>query len=147
MQNEFMNIAIEEAKKANASGEVPVGAVLVMDGKAVAKCHNLVEAKGVSTAHAELLAINEASEKLGLRSLSGASLYVTLEPCPMCAGAIINSRISSLYFGAYDPAFGAFGGKFDLSQEGISPNLKVYGGICEEECSSLLTEFFKNLRA
>ena len=142
MQNEFMLLAIEEAKKANASGEVPVGAVLVMDGKAVAKCHNLVETKGLSTAHAEMLAINEASEKLGVRSLSGASLYVTLEPCPMCAGAIINSRIDRVVYGAADKKGGAAGSLINLFAVGFNHTPKLNFGVMEQECSEILTKFF-----
>lgn len=147
MINPFMALAIKEAWAAYNEGEVPVGAVIVQNGAVIAFAHNLREAKNQATAHAELLAIQEACTKLSSWRLDDCDLYVTLEPCPMCAGAIINARIRSVYFGAYDAKGGACGSVVDLLRKGSfnhSPTL--YSGIMEDACEEPLKEFFKKLR-
>ena len=137
-----MQCAVETAKKALALSEVPVGAVIVLRGKILASSHNLTRTNCDVTAHAEILAIREAAKKLGDWRLSQCDLYVTLEPCMMCMGAIINSRISRLYFGAFDKDFG-----FALSNRFTLPhNVEIYGGICEDECQKLVTDFFESRR-
>jgi len=141
--NPFMQEALNEAKKAASLGEVPVGAVLVKDKKIIFRAHNQTEAFENPLAHAELLVLHEALSQPQYRRLTGCSLYVTLEPCPMCTGAILLARPDRVYFGAYDLAAGACGGKTDLLS---SSSIEVYGGIMEQECSELLTDFFKNLR-
>lgn len=143
MNNQFMQEALYEAKKAAEAGEIPVGAVIVQNGEVIARGHNLTVEKDNILAHAEFLVIEDALHKLSKRRLSGCSLYVTLEPCAMCAGAILLARPDRVYFGAYDAAAGACGGKHDvLSGSGI----EVYGGIMEAECSHILQCFFKDLR-
>ncbi len=141
--NPFMQEALIEAKKAASLGEVPVGAVLVKDKEIIFRAHNQTEALENPLAHAELLVLKQALSLPAYRRLTGCSLYVTLEPCPMCAGAILLARPDRVYFGAYDLAAGACGGKTDLLA--TSP-IEVYGGIMEQECSELLTGFFKKLR-
>ena len=139
----FMSRAIELAKL--ATGEVAVGAVLVKDGKIIAEAHNQKEQNKDVTSHAEVLAIRDAEQKLGNWRLDDCDLYVTLEPCPMCAWAIINSRIKNVYFGSYDLNYGALGSKIDLRKLANS-KLNVYGGIMEEECDKVLSECFEGLR-
>lgn len=139
----FMSRAIELAKL--ATGEVAVGAVLVKDGKIIAESHNKKEQNKDVTSHAEILAIRDAEQKLGNWRLDDCDLYVTLEPCPMCAWAIINSRIKNVYFGSYDLNYGALGSKIDLRKIANS-KLNVYGGIMEEECDKVLSECFEGLR-
>lgn len=138
-----MKRAIEYAKK--AEGEIPVGAVIVQNGVIVASAFNQKEAQNDVTAHAEILAIREAEQKLGRWRLDDCEMYVTLEPCPMCAWAIINSRIKALYFGSYDLNYGALGSKLDLRKIANS-KLKVFGGIMEDECDNILKEYFEKLR-
>ena len=143
----YMNMALEEAKKARELQEVPIGAVVVVDGEAIAKGYNLRETRQSSVAHAELLAITEACKVLGTWRLEEATLYVTLEPCPMCAGAIINSRIKRVVFGAYDPKAGCAGTFMNLLQdERFNHQSEVTSGVLHEECGSILTAFFKELR-
>lgn len=143
MDNQFMQEALAEAQKAAKKGEIPVGAILVKDGQIVARGHNLTIEKDDVLAHAECIVIEEGLKALSSRRLSGCSLYVTLEPCPMCAGAILLTRPDRVYFGAYDAAAGACGGKHDvLTGSGI----EVYGGIMEMACSEVLKTFFKELR-
>ena len=143
----FMALALEEAEKAAALGETPVGAVIVWDGeRVVARAHNLREAEKRAAAHAELLAIEEANRTLGGWRLHRATLYVTLEPCPMCAGAIINARIPRVYYGARDSAMGACGGVLNLFMEDFPNRPALVGGILEEECRKVLAEFFQALR-
>ena len=139
----FMSRAIELAKL--ATGEVAVGAVLVKNGKIIAEAHNKKEQNNDVTSHAEILAIRDAEQKLGNWRLDDCDLYVTLEPCPMCAWAIINSRIKNVYFGSYDLNYGALGSKIDLRKLANS-KLNVYGGIMEEECDKVLSECFEGLR-
>ena len=133
-----MRRAIDLAKKAN--GEIPVGAIIVKDGEILAETFNQKEVLNDVTAHAEILAIREAEKKLGRWRLDDCEMYVTLEPCPMCAWAIINSRIKTVYFGAYDHNYGALGSAIDLRKLANS-KLKVYGGIMEKECTEVLDEF------
>ena len=138
--NKFMELAISEAKKSGA--DVPVGAVIVKDNEVIAVSHNRKEELNDVTAHAEILAIKEASQKLNNWRLDGAKLFVTLEPCPMCASVIINSRISEIYFGASDNLYGALGSAIDLRKI-FNSKLLVKGGIMEEECSLLLKNFWR----
>lgn len=143
MENQFMKEALKEAKKATQQGEIPVGAVLVKGGQIIARGHNLTIKEDTVLAHAELLVIDEALKKLSARRLTGCSLYVTLEPCAMCAGAILLSRPDRVYFGAYDANAGACGGNYDVL---CGSGIEVYGGIMEAECSGLLQRFFAKLR-
>ncbi|UZQ85713.1 tRNA adenosine(34) deaminase TadA [Thermoclostridium stercorarium] len=147
MFNKFMAEAIEEAKKALAEDEVPVGAVITHQGKIIAAAHNLRETLNRATAHAEILAIEKACSILNSWYLTDCDLYVTLEPCIMCAGAIVNARIRSLYFGAFDPKAGACGSVIDVFRlKELNHRVTVYAGIMEDECASLLTEFFRSKR-
>ncbi len=141
--NPFMQEALFEAKKAADCGEVPVGAVLVKDKKILVRAHNLTEKYNNPLHHAEFLVIQKALTDFGLRRLTGCSLYVTLEPCTMCAGAILLARPDRVYFGAYDPTAGACGGKHDVL---VDSPIDVYGGIMEQECRLLLSDFFHELR-
>lgn len=140
----FMSLAVEEAKQAASKGDIPIGAILVKDGKVIAAAHNLRENGGGATAHAEILAINEASRKLGGWRLSGCTLYVTLEPCPMCAGAIINARIDEVVLGAKDPRAGALGSLLDLNSYPLGHKVKITDGVLECECLELVRAFFRD---
>lgn len=143
----FMRAAIKQAQKAALRDEVPVGAVIVKDGKIISKAHNKKEEKNNATAHAEIEAITKAGKKLGNWYLDGCELYVTLEPCAMCAGAIINSRISKLYFGAWDAKYGCCGSIYNLPQDKrFNHNVATEGGVLEQECAALLSGFFKTKR-
>lgn len=146
MDNVFMKRAIELAQMAAFEGEVPVGAVVVMDNEIVGEGRNRREFGKNALYHAEIEAIDNACKKLGGWRLWQCDLYVTLEPCPMCAGAIINSRIKKLYFGAYDTKAGSFGSVVDFNQIPYNHKPEVFAGIMEQECSSMLKTFFKNLR-
>ena len=146
MNREYMREALAEAKKAEAKGEVPVGAVSVNDGKILARGHNLREEKQNALSHAEIECINEACKVLGTWRLEGCKMYVTLEPCPMCTGAIINSRISTLVFGAYDSKAGCIDSDINLCDYPFNHRPEIYGGIMEEECKEILTEFFNKMR-
>lgn len=146
MHKKFMNQAIKEAIKAREKGEVPIGCVIVLDNKIIARGHNMREKKQNSLLHAEIIAIGKACKKLESWRLLGASIYITLEPCPMCAGAIINSRIKDVYFGAYDKRFGAVASVSQLFDMDFNHKPSYYSGILENECSTILTDFFKNLR-
>lgn len=142
-----MKMAYEEALLAKAQGEVPVGAAIYRGDTLIASAHNMVEQMGDPTAHAELLAIQKALSALGRKNLSGCSLYVTLEPCAMCIGAIHLCKIERVYFGAYDLKSGACGGKVDVPWSGcFDYKTEIYGSIDEPECKKLLTDFFKTLR-
>lgn len=143
----FMHEAIKEAKKAAKKGECPIGAVIVKNGEIVSRGHNLRETKNCATHHAEILAIEKANKKLGAWRLEGCDLYVTLEPCIMCTGAIIQSRIANVYFGAFDKKAGAAGSVVDLYVPGLfNHNVNISGGIMKDECASLLSDFFSELR-
>ncbi len=141
-----MREAINEALKAAEAGEVPVGAVIVKDGEIIARGRNRREYGKNALYHAELEAIDKACKKLGGWRLFQCDLYVTLEPCPMCAGAIINSRIKTVYFGAYDNKAGSFGTVAHFNRIPYNHKPEIIGGIMEEECSDLLSKFFKKLR-
>lgn len=143
----FMQIAINEARAAAILGEVPIGAVLVMDGEIIAKAHNMKEVWLDPTAHAEIVAIRKACEKLKRWRLTGATMYVTLEPCPMCAGAIVQSRIDRLVYGAKDPKAGAVDSLFNMLQnDALNHQLAVSSGVLGKECSDVLKEFFYKRR-
>ncbi len=147
MYNEFMQAAIDEAKCASKMGEVPVGAVIVKDNKIISFGHNLCERENNSLRHAEIIAIEGAMAALGDSRLEDCDLYVTLEPCAMCCGAISLARLRRVYFGAYDKIGGcAISNLACFSAESPLYHVECYCGIMEEECSVLLTEFFKDLR-
>ena len=141
----YMQLALEEARVAAREGEVPVGAVLVKNGEVIARAHNRVEQSGDATAHAELLCLREAMERLGPR-LTDCSLYVTLEPCAMCAGACVNAKLSRLVFGSFDEVAGCCGSKMDLTDHCFLHSVETWGGILEPECKAILTDFFQALR-
>lgn len=144
---QFMQEAISEALKAEQIGEVPIGAIIVVDDQIVSCAHNLRETEQRSIAHAELLAIDEACKTTGSWRLEDAVLYVTLEPCPMCAGAIVLSRVKKVVFGAYDPKGGCAGTLMNLlDDERFNHQSEVIGGVLENECGELLSQFFRNLR-
>ena len=142
-----MKLAINQAKKAYAKGEVPVGAVIVKDGEVIATGYNMREQKQNALSHAEIEAINCACQKLGSWRLDGCEMYVTLEPCPMCTGAIINARIKTVVFGAYDLKAGCMDSLINLCDLPFNHKPEIYGGICEDECKEILEDFFKNLRS
>lgn len=143
---EFMEAAILEAKAAEEIDEVPIGAVIVRDGKIIAKAHNTRESSKCATHHAEILAIEEACRALGGWRLPETTLYVTLEPCAMCAGAIINARIPNVVFGAPDIRFGAFGSLIDLSEVPLNHKPQIRRNVRLDECRNLLGEYFKKKR-
>lgn len=142
----YMQEALSLAAKAAALGEVPVGALIVWEGQIVGRGYNLREQSKSPLAHAEILAIQQACQALGGWRLHKATLYVTLEPCPMCAGAIINARIPRVVYGASDPKAGSFGSVLDFNQFPYNHAPLVEGGCLEEQCARLLTEFFRELR-
>ena len=143
----FMAEAIRQAKKAAALDETPVGAVIVHQGKIIARGYNKRETKKNCLCHAEISAINKACKALGGWRLPKCDMYVTLEPCPMCSGAIISARIDNLYFGAYDKKSGCAGSKINLFESGMfNYNVNVTGGQMEKECSQIISSFFKALR-
>lgn len=148
MNNEkWMKEAIKQAKKAAQKDEVPIGCVIVKDDQIIARAYNKREMKQCSTAHAEILAIEKACKKLGSWRLEDCDLYVTLEPCPMCSGAIIQSRIRNVIFGAYDPKGGCMGSNMNINDvRGFNHYPDIEGGILQDECSCLLKEFFKAKR-
>ncbi|WP_136524660.1 tRNA adenosine(34) deaminase TadA [Geomonas ferrireducens] len=143
----WMGKALEQAGKAESIGEVPIGAIIVKDGAIIARGHNLRESKQDPSAHAEMIAIRKAAKKLGSWRLTGATLYVTLEPCTMCMGAIILSRIDRVVFGSYDPKGGAAGSLFDFSDDKrLNHSVVLTPGVRGEETSSILSSFFAKLR-
>ena len=143
----FMKEAIEEAKKAEELNEVPIGAVIVIDGEIVARAHNLRESEQNAVAHAELLAINQACRDLGSWRLENSTLYVTLEPCPMCAGAIILSRVKRVVYGAADPKGGCAGTLMNLLDDArFNHQSEVTPGLLERECGQMLSDFFRKIR-
>lgn len=147
MEEKFMKEAIKQAKKAAAIGETPIGAVIVRNGEIISRGYNKRETKKNALLHAECTAIDRACKKLGGWRLPGCELYVTLEPCPMCAGAILNARIEKVYFGAYDRKSGCAGSAVNLFDMNLcNYSLEAEGGVMEEECAGLLKEFFRELR-
>lgn len=142
MKEKYMKKALEQAELAFSEGEVPVGAVIVKDGKIISCARNNREITGDATGHAEIIAIREACQALGGWHLDGCELFVTLEPCPMCMGAIINSRLSRVTFGAKDAKAGACGSVIDLCSYPLNHKPTVENGILSDECSSLLSSFF-----
>lgn len=144
----WMRVALEAANQAKSQGEVPIGAVIVKEGKCIAKAHNWRETWTDPTAHAEIIALSEAARRLGGWRLDGCTLYVTLEPCPMCAGAIMLSRIERIVYGAVDPKGGAVESKIEMYAPGRwNHHPKATSGILGEECGMILKEFFRALRA
>ena len=144
--NEYMKLALSEADFAAKEGEIPVGAVIVKDGRVISSARNNREATGDATGHAEILAIRSACESLGGWHLDGCELYVTLEPCPMCMGAIVNSRISRVVFGAKDAKAGACGSVVNLCSYPLNHKPLIEHGVMREECSAILTDFFNKKR-
>ena len=142
----YMRMAIALAREAAAAGEVPVGCVIVAGGEVIGRGRNMREEKQSAASHAEMEAIAQANGNTGSWRLSGATLYVTLEPCPMCAGAILNARIERVVYGARDRAMGAVGGVWNMYMEDFSNTPEVVGGVCEGECAALLADFFGGLR-
>lgn len=147
LHQHFMQEALKEAVKAFDNGEIPVGAVVVHDKKIIARAHNQVELLKDPTAHAEMIAITQAAAHFGRERFEKTTLYVTMEPCPMCAGAMVLARVDHLIYGVHDPKAGACGSLYNIVQdERLNHRLKVMGGVLEEESRSLLSSFFKNLR-
>lgn len=142
-----MGLALVEARKAYELGEVPIGAVVVKDGEVIATAYNLRETGHDATAHAEVLAIRRACEKIGHWRLTGATLYVTIEPCPMCAGALVMSRVDRLVYGAADYKAGAVESLFNITNHsGLNHRIEVRAGVREEECRNLMKDFFRERR-
>lgn len=144
MNNLFMQKVIEDAQ--TVKNDIPVSALIVKNDEIICICHNQKEEKQNATYHAEILAIEQASKILNSWRLDECDMYVTLEPCPMCAGAIIQSRIKNLYFGSYDNLYGALGSKIDLRKI-FNSSLNVKGGIMEEECNKILNNYFERMRS
>lgn len=143
----FMQEAIKEAQKAKEKLEVPIGAIVVLDGKIIGRGHNIREESNDATTHAEILAIKEANRHLGNWRLEEAQLFVTLEPCPMCSGAMILSRVKELYYGASDPKGGTAGTLMNLlTDERFNHQVQIESGLLEQECGELLSTFFRELR-
>jgi tRNA(adenine34) deaminase len=143
----YMSLAYKEAEKAVKEDEVPIGAVIVMGDKVIARAHNKRDGKNLTYAHAEMLAIDKANKKLGSWRMPECDIYITLEPCIMCAGAIIQARFKRVIYGAKDYKGGAFGSSINvLDAQNINHHPQIIGGILEEECSSLLTNYFKKKR-
>ena len=143
MLNKFMTIALEEAKEVKK--DIPVAALIVKDNKIISLATNKREENNQTIAHAEILALNEANKQLNSWRLDDCEIYVTLEPCPMCAWAILNARIKNIYFGSWDLKYGAFGSAIDLSKLANS-KINIKGGILESECNDLIKNYFENLR-
>ena len=144
----WMRLALDQARQAFDQGEVPIGAVIVHDGRVVAEGHNLRETLGDPTAHAEMIAITQAAEALGSWRLTGCTLYVTLEPCPMCAGAVVQARIPTLIYGTADPKAGASHSLYRITSDPrLNHQAAVVGGVLREECRGLLQAFFAIQRA
>ena len=141
-----MGLALEQAEKARALGEVPVGCVIVREGVVIGEGYNRRETDKTVLGHAELMAMKQAEQTIGDWRLSDCTLYVTLEPCPMCAGAILNARVGTVVCGASDLTFGACGGVMNLFEEAFGYKPKLYKGIRSEECSRMMTAFFEEVR-
>lgn len=146
MKEEFMKEALKEAFKAYKKKEVPIGCVVVLNDKIISRAHNIREKRQNALYHAEILAINKTCKKLKSWRLDECDIYVTLEPCGMCSGAIIQSKIKNIYFGAYDYKTGMCGSKFNIFSLKYNYDPYVLGGILEEDCSNLIKKFFKELR-
>lgn len=147
IHEDYMQLAIQEAHKAAVLGEIPIGAVLVYEGKVIASAHNMRETWQDGTAHAEVIVIREACKKLGRWRLSGCSLYVTVEPCPMCSGAIVNSRIDNVIYGCPDIKAGGAESIFNIiTNPNLNHTANVISGICENECAQVMKDFFKRRR-
>lgn len=144
MNNKLMDEAIKEAKKCKAFGDVPIGAVIVKHGKIIARAHNTKEKKQCAVNHAEILAIIKASKRLGNFRLEDCDIYVTKEPCLMCIGAILSARIRKIYFGAYDKKFGAIA---FAKENNFNHKCDFLGGVKQDTCEKLLSDFFKEIRA
>lgn len=145
--NKYMLEALEEAKKAAEIGEIPIGAIIEKDGEIIGRGHNLNETTKDPTAHAEMIAIRQAAQVLGGWRLTGCNMYVTMEPCSMCAGALVWSRIDKLYIGTMDPKSGACGSVFNIVQEKkLNHFIEIESGIMEKECQEIVKGFFKDLR-
>ena len=142
----WMRRALREAEKAYKKGEAPVGCVIVREGRLMAKAHNLRETKKDPLAHAEIRAIRRAAKRLRGWRLSGCTLYVTLEPCPMCAGAIVNARVKRVVFGAFDPKAGCFGSLHDFTKSGFNHAPQVASGVLAAQSAELLKRFFRQKR-
>ena len=148
MKEYFMQQALLEAEKSYKKDEVPIGAIIVKNGKVIARAHNKIERDKLATSHAEILAIRKASKKLKGWRLDGCEMYVTLEPCPMCAGAIVNCRISKVYFGAYELKSGSAESKFSiLTDSGLNHKTLFEGGVLLDQCSALIKKYFRQKRA
>lgn len=142
-----MKAALKEAQKAVKKKEVPIGAVAVKDGKIIARAHNLRESKQDPLGHAEIYLISKLSKKLKRWRLNGVTIYVTLEPCLMCMGALLQARVDRVVFGSFDPKAGACGSLYDLSQDKrLNHLIEITSGVLQKECSEILSEFFKKLR-
>ena len=144
----YMNLALKEADKANANGDIPVGAVIVFDGKIVGTGYNQVEKKKDSLAHAEMIAIRKATRNVGYKHLLDCTMYVTLEPCSMCAGAIVLSRLNKVIYATKDPKTGAAGSLYNIPQdERLNHFVQLENGVLEKESSELIKNFFRRLRS
>lgn len=142
----YMMKALQQAEQALGEDEVPVGSVIVYKKKIIAQAHNQIECLNDPTAHAEMIAITQAASFLKSKWLKGCSLYVTIEPCSMCAGALVLSRIDKVIFGATDPKTGAFGSKMDINTLKLNHKIKIKRGVLERECAQILKAFFKGKR-
>lgn len=144
---DYMQLALQEARAAAAIGEIPIGAVLVVAGTVVARAHNMRETWNDATAHAEIIVIRDACKRLGRWRLEGAALYVTVEPCPMCSGAIVNSRIEKVVYGCPDAKAGGAESIFNIiSNPNLNHKAQVVSGVCEAECAQVMKEFFRRRR-
>lgn len=147
IDEQFMREALKIAKQSAHAGEVPIGAIAVLDGRVIGKSGNWVELKKSAFAHAEMLAMQEASEAIGDWRLEGVTIYVTKEPCAMCAGAMVNARVARVVFGLQDPRSGCAGGALDVTGfPGMLHQVQTTGGILEDECRSLIQDFFRKVR-
>lgn len=142
----YMELALAEARAAAEAGDVPVGAVIVRDGEVIARARNERERTADATAHAEIIALRAASERLGRWRLSDCEMYVTLEPCPMCAGALLNARLGKVYYAVRDSRSGALGSVLNMNSYPLLHKVEAEAGLCEEECRELLSDFFVKRR-